>query len=192
MNISFIIRIITTFLFLISFLKIPSFDNLNSIDENNNINYISNSIEEIKASTQKGSYSFYSSSHNYGSQADVDAGGVVEYQPGFYVSHNYSEGGAFLNFAIGDTVYIDGQAVTIDGYTYIDTDNDYMEDIRANIGYDKICFQTCTGYGSQAIVYYGTVPGAYFGVVETENQEYTPEDTAYNEEAAALDNEYEE
>lgn len=189
MNISFIIRIITTFLFLISFLKIPSFDNLNSIDENNNINYISNSIEEIKASAQKESYSFYSSSHNYGSQADVDAGGIVEYQPGFYVSHNYDEGAAFLTFSIGDTVYIDGYEVVIEGYTYIDTDNDYMEDIRARIGYNKICFQTCVGYGSEAIVYYGTVPGSYFEVVETENQLYSEEDIIYNNESAALNSE---
>lgn len=95
------------------------------------------------------------------SQAAVDAGGIVEYFPGFYVSHDYDQGSIFLTFDIGDVVHIDNHTVTIEGILYTSADV-YYEDIRNEIGWDKICFQTCCNANGDLVFYYGSEPGANY------------------------------
>lgn len=96
-----------------------------------------------------------SSSYHGASQSAIDAGGIVEYYDRYYASHNYDAGGIFYSFSPGDVVHIDGQDVVIEGSAYFDYNANNYWDIQNVIGYDAYGFQTCTGPGSEVVVYYG-------------------------------------
>lgn len=89
------------------------------------------------------------------SQAEVDAGGIIEYYPNYYASHYYDEGAIFYNFEPGTVVNIDGKSVVIDGAYYGDYNIDYIEDTKNKFGWDSVYFQTCLGEGSEIVIYYG-------------------------------------
>ena len=99
---------------------------------------------------------FWLSSNYHGaSQSAIDAGGIVEFYDHYYASHNYDAGGIFYNFSPGDVVHIDGQDVVIEGSAYFDYNANNYWDIQDVIGTDAYGFQTCTGPGSEVVVYYG-------------------------------------
>lgn len=90
------------------------------------------------------------------SQAEVDAGGIIEWEPNYYASHWYDEGGLFYEFDPGTVVHIDGKTIIIEGCVYGDYYDDYIEDTKNRVGWDKVCFQTCLGNGSEIVIYYGS------------------------------------
>lgn len=72
-----------------------------------------------------------------------DDGSIVEWAPGYYVAHDWSEPGQILLAAeIGSVIEVNGVPITIcDMFTV--PDDAIYEDIRANVGPWLAIFQTC-------------------------------------------------
>lgn len=91
-----------------------------------------------------------------GSQAAIDAGGIVEWDDGYYASHDFDMGAVFFQFQEGSIVHIDGYTVIIEGWNYENREVTSYETMRYNAGWDKICFQTCVDDYGTVVVYYGS------------------------------------
>lgn len=91
------------------------------------------------------------------SQAEIDAGGIVEYEDGWYCAHNYDAGALFYEFDPGDLVLIDGRSIVIEGSEYYNYNYDTLEGVRGQLGYDVVLFQTCVDgmAPGTVIIYYG-------------------------------------
>lgn len=87
------------------------------------------------------------------SQEAIDAGGLVGYWDDYYAAHSWTSEGQMINsMSVGDTIYVDGRAVTVEGVGSWDGGGDCGE-IKDLYGWDKVYFQTCDGYGGNTIVY---------------------------------------
>ena len=62
----------------------------------------------------------------------------------------------FFEFEPGTIVHIDGLNITIEGCVYKNRFVDVYEFVRSEIGWDKVCFQTCTDDCGNVVVYYGS------------------------------------
>jgi len=82
-----------------------------------------------------------------------DGGAMAEWQPGYYVAHDWSSAGrSILAMQPGDVVYVDGRSLVVAGVTKFRED-EYVENIRAVLGYDCVIFQTCYPGSYNRIVY---------------------------------------
>lgn len=91
-----------------------------------------------------------------------DGGAMAEWQPGYYVAHDWSSAGkAILAMRPGDVVYVDGRRLVVAGVTKFRED-EYVENIRDVLGYDCVIFQTCYPGSYNRIVYgYGESFGGF-------------------------------
>lgn len=88
-----------------------------------------------------------------GTQGAIDEGGLVYYWDDYYAAHNWTSEGAIINsVGAGDTIYVDGRTIVVDGVGSWDGSGD-CGDIKDTYGWDKVYFQTCDGYGGDTIVY---------------------------------------
>lgn len=113
-------------------------------------------VEEEPVQSGPAVYDLYCRYHGP-SQAEVDAGGIIEFYDNYYASHYYDEGAIFYNFEPGTIVHIDGKTIVIEGALYGDYNTTYVDDFEAVCGCDKVFFQTCLGEGSEIVAYYGSL-----------------------------------
>ena len=79
---------------------------------------------------------------DYGGIAPVD-GSLSEWAPHYYVAHSYGPyGEVILGLEQGDTVTVNGTAVTVEGAVIMPQQCAY-EDVMNRVGWDATVFQTC-------------------------------------------------
>ena len=73
-----------------------------------------------------------------------DDGSIVEWMPGYYVAHSWSDyGKAILGLREGDEVLVSGERLRVSGIHSVGRDVDYEEVRLSFVGTDTVCLQTC-------------------------------------------------
>ena len=98
-----------------------------------------------------------------------DDGSIVEWAPGYYIAHDWSEWGNLIHaLNIGDRINISNIDATVSGIYEVSKYLPY-ENIRDEItGWDTICFQTCIPYSD-----YNTVVTARPNIAQDYSYEAT-------------------
>lgn len=92
----------------------------------------------------------------FGSLHAHDDGSLNEYDEGYFVAHaGTTYGNGIANLYPGAVVNVNGRQIVIEGYTYSNYNNEGLGYLRDRVGWDKVCFQTCTDNNGNVIVYYG-------------------------------------
>lgn len=79
----------------------------------------------------------------YGSYHAHDDGSLVEWEPGYYIAHNWSEAGEKISgLSVGSVFRLNGNTYTVDAVDEFSEDIKY-EDTRSIVGWDALCLQTC-------------------------------------------------
>lgn len=109
-------------------------------------------VESADTDRQDPIASFWPKVDHFATNAHDD-GSVVEWAPGFYIAHNWSDGGqAILSADIGQTIEVYGTPITICERFRVANDSTY-EALRTEAGPWRAIFQTCSGQGDTLILF---------------------------------------
>lgn len=88
----------------------------------------------------------------YDDRDALDAGYMIEFDTNWFCAHWYTDYGQQIQaLQPGDIVHVNGKNVEIYGVFDVDREA-YLEDVRAEWGYDKVFFQTCYYAGSPTMM----------------------------------------